>query len=246
MNQVLNFSQVKPSANYILFDLDQTIIPWDTQLVFRCYVLRQEPARRLLTLIFLAFLPLNKVLGAGGMKRIFHSYLWGMSSERLQEHVDGFLKEWLPLLPYPEILEEIAYYKQRDFQLILSSASPELWVEGIGKKLGFHHSLGTRFDWGERVQIFPEMIGENHKGHEKVIRLAQLGITSGVHGFTDSRADLPLLALCQEKTLVNPLSGVRKIGETNEWRILEPNRPWKNRLAFGLGCARQLFGFWKP
>lgn len=237
---------MKPSAEPILFDLDQTIIPWDTQLVFRCYVLRKEPIRRLLTLIFIVFLPFNKVLGAGGMKRVFHSYLWGMSAKTLQGHVDGFLKDWLPQLPYPEILEEIAFYKQRGHHLILSSASPELWVEGIGKALGFHKSYGTLFDWGETVEIFPELIGENHKGEEKVRRLALDGITSGLAGFSDSRADLPLLELCREKTLVNPLAGIRKIGGERNWRILEPAKPWKNRLAFGIGCARQLFGFWKP
>ncbi len=230
----------------ILFDLDQTIIPWDTQLVFRCYVLRKEPARRLLTLIFILFLPLNKVLGAGGMKRVFHSYLWGMSRSRLQEHVEGFLDEWLPKLPYPEILEEIAYYKQKGHPLILSSASPELWVTGIGRELGFDQSYGTLFNWTDRTPLFPELIGENHKGEEKVRRLKELGIISGLAGFTDSRADLPLLDLCREKTLVNPLPGMRKIGEENEWRLLEPEKPWKNRWAFGIGCARQLFGFWKP
>lgn len=237
---------MKLTAEPILFDLDQTIIPWDTQLVFRCYVLRKEPARRLLTLIFLCFLPLNKILGAGGMKRVFHSYLWRMSSSQLQKHVEGFLDEWLPKLPYPEILEEIAYYKQQGNLLILSSASPELWVKGIGKELGFDQSFGTLFDWGESVVLFPELIGENHKGGEKVRRLKEVDITTGLAGFTDSKADLPLLDLCQEKNLVNPLPGMRKIGEENDWRILEPDKPWKNRLAFGIGCTRQLFGFWKP
>lgn len=237
---------MKRSPAPILFDLDQTIIPWDTQLVFRCYVLRKEPARRLLTLIFLCFLPLNKVLGAGGMKRVFHSYLWGMSRSRLQEYVEGFLDEWLPKLPYPEILEEIAFYKQQGHPLILSSASPELWVAGIGRELGFDQSYGTLFDWTEKSSLFPELIGENHKGSEKVRRLAEVNITSGLAGFTDSKADLPLLELCKEKTLVNPLPGMRRLGEANHWRIMEPAKPWKNRLAFGIGCARQLFGFWKP
>lgn len=237
---------MKPSPEAILFDLDQTIIPWDTQLVFRSYVLRKEPARRLLSFIFIAFLPLTKVLGAGGMKRVFHSYLWLMTEETLQKHVQGFLTEWLPKLPYPEILAEIADHQKGGHHLVLSSASPQLWVEGIGKALGFETSLGTRFDWGARLQLFPEMIGENHKGEEKVRRLAELGITSGLAGFTDSRADLPLLSLCREKTLVHPLAGIRKIGEAQGWRILEPPRPWKNRLHFGIGCARQLFGFWAP
>lgn len=169
-----------------------------------------------------------------------------MSRSRLQEHVEGFLDEWLPKLPYPEILEEIAYYKQKGHPLILSSASPELWVTGIGRELGFDQSYGTLFNWTDRTPLFPELIGENHKGEEKVRRLKELGIISGLAGFTDSRADLPLLDLCREKTLVNPLPGMRKIGEENEWRLLEPEKPWKNRWAFGIGCARQLFGFWKP
>ena len=169
-----------------------------------------------------------------------------MSHAKLQKHVEGFLDEWLPKLPYPEILEEIAHFKQQGNPLILSSASPELWVKGLGKDLGFDQSYGPLFDWGERAPLFPELVGENHKGREKVRRLREFGITSGLAGFTDSKADLPLLELCREKTLVNPLPGMRKIGEENDWRILEPDKPWKNRFAFGIGCARQLFGFWKP
>ncbi|HBI31009.1 MAG TPA: hypothetical protein DDY45_03155 [Verrucomicrobiales bacterium] len=244
--QLIKFRGVENSRSPILFDLDQTIIPWDTQLVFRCYVLKKEPVRRFLTLIFLCFLPLNKVLGAGGMKRVFHSYLWKMPHSKLQEHVEGFINEWLPKLPYPEILKEIAYYKKQGNPLILSSASPELWVQRIGLKLGFDQSYGTLFSWTEKTSLFPEIIGENHKGREKVLRLKEVGITNGLEGFTDSKADLPLLYLCKEKTLVNPLPKIRKIGEQNNWRILEPDKPWKNRLSFGIGCIRQLFGFWKP
>lgn len=234
------------SAEPVLFDLDQTIIPWDTQLVFRSFVLRREPVRRPLTLIFLAFLPLTKLLGTGGMKRVFHSYLWGMSRETLQNHVDVFLEEWLPSLTYPEIVARIENYRDQGHHLVLSSASPELWVAGIGSALGFHTSAGTRFEWPARIPLFPELIGENHKGGEKVRRLSTLGIDSAQAGFTDSRADLPLLSLCREKFLVNPLSPFRKTGEERKWTILTPDRPWKNRLAFGIGCLRQLFGLWKP
>jgi len=180
------------------------------------------------------------------MKRVFHSYLWGMSRKKLDTHVDGFLTDWLPKLPYQEILDEISRHKKNGNVLVLSSASPELWVAGIGQALGFDLSFGTRFDWGKKIQLFPDMIGENHKGPEKVIRLAQHKITSGHAGYSDSKADLPLLELCQENTLVNPLPGVRKIGETRQWRILEPARPWKDRKAFAWGCVLQLFGFWKP
>ena len=169
-----------------------------------------------------------------------------MPHSKLKEHVEGFLSEWLPKLPYPEILKEIAYYKKQGNPLILSSASPELWVKGIGLKLGFNQSYGTLFEWTEQTPLFPQIIGENHKGQEKVLRLKEAGIINGLAGFTDSKADLPLLYLCEEKILVNPLPNMRRIGEQKNWRIIEPNKPWKNRLSFGIGCARQLFGFWNP
>jgi len=237
---------VTTQPDTVLFDLDQTIVPWDTQLVFRSYVLREEGWRRALTLVFLLFLPLNKLLGTGGMKRVFHCYLWGMKRERLDQLASAFVQDWLPRLTYPEIIAEVEHHRQAGRRLVLSSASPELWVRHIGKALRFDLSLGTRFDWREKVDFFPDLIGENHKGRAKVTRLAELGITSGVEGYSDSRADLPLLALCEKKTLVNPLSGVRSHGESRNWRILEPARPWKNRLAFGWGCTLQLFGLWEP
>ncbi|MDA7536579.1 haloacid dehalogenase-like hydrolase [Akkermansiaceae bacterium] len=234
-----------PQEN-VLFDLDQTIVPWDTQLVFRSYVLQQEGWRRALTLVFILFLPLNKLLGAGGMKRVFHCYLWGMKRERLEELAASFVRDWLPLLTYPEIISEIEKHRAEGRRLVLSSASPELWVQHIGKELGFDLSLGTLFEWGDQVEFFPDLIGENHKGQAKVTRLAELGISSGVEGYSDSRADLPLLALCEKQTLVNPLPGVKAHGAEHDWRLLEPPRPWKDRLAFGWGCTLQLFGLWKP
>jgi len=33
----------KQKVGYALFDLDQTIVPWDTQLSFCNYVLKREP-----------------------------------------------------------------------------------------------------------------------------------------------------------------------------------------------------------
>ncbi len=231
---------------HVLFDLDQTVVPWDTQLVFRSYVLRQEPIRRLGCLIFPFFLPFAKILGAGGLKRVFHCYLWRMKRERLEELAQQFVDEWLPSLTYPEIIAEIETHREAGRQVVLSSASPDLWVEKIGTALGFHLSLGTRFEWKDQVEFFPDLIGENHKGEEKVRRLAERGITEGFSGYSDSRADVPLLLLCDHQTLVNPLPGIRAEGEQRGWFLMEPKKPWKDRRAFGVACTLQFFGLWKP
>ena len=73
----------KRKSGLALFDLDQTLIAWDTQLLFCNWVLRKEPVRRLYLLIFLPFLVFSRVLGAEGMKRIFLSFLWRMPRSRL-------------------------------------------------------------------------------------------------------------------------------------------------------------------
>ena len=41
-----------------LFDMDGTLLPWDTQYVFSCFVVRRHPWRRLLIFLFLACIPL--------------------------------------------------------------------------------------------------------------------------------------------------------------------------------------------
>ena len=235
-----------PRNQFILYDLDQTIIPWDTQLVFRSYILRKEPLRRPLTLIFLLFLPLYKILGTGGMKRVFHSYLWRMPLEDLENHADAFVRDWLPQIIYPEIVAKISQQKEQNQLLVLSSASPELWVARIGNALGFESSFGTRFDWQAKQRLFPDLIGENHKGPEKVRRLTQAGISQAEAGYTDSKADLPLLQLCRLKNLVNPLPRFRQMGENHQWTILTPPTPWKNRFYFSLESLKQLLGIWKP
>lgn len=227
---------------YVLFDLDQTIVPWDTQLLFRNHVLKEESWRRLLTFVFLAFIPFFKLLGAGQMKRIFHCYLWGMSRARLESLAEGFVEKWLARVQYPELIAEIERHRAAGRILVLSSASPELWVAPIGKKLGFDHSLGTLFDWGEKVAFFPELMGQNHKGQEKVRRLGELGIVRGVAAYSDSLADVPMLEISDEKIMVNPLPGMRALGESQGWRLMEPARPWRGRVSFGWCCVRQLWG----
>ena len=111
-----------------LFDMDQTLVQWDTQLLFCNWVLRAEPVRRLFLLIFLPFLPLTKVLGSEGMKRIFLSFLWGMRRERLDELVAGFVEHYVPAEFYPEVLEEVKKEKAKGRLTVMTSASPEIYA----------------------------------------------------------------------------------------------------------------------
>jgi HAD superfamily hydrolase (TIGR01490 family) len=233
-----------PPDGIALFDLDGTLIAWDCQLVFRHFVLRKEPWRGIFLPLFLAFAPFAGLLGAATMKRIFLSYLWRMPAEALAETSREFAAALMPAI-YRELREKLDRQRVAGHFLILASASPEFYVREIGRELGFHLTLGTPVETGP---LFPDLV--NHKGAAKVRRLRQVlppswfeyGRLRHCHGYTDSRADLPMLELCATATVVNPSPALATVAEESGWEIVRPERPWKTRAGFALRAIALLTG----
>jgi HAD superfamily phosphoserine phosphatase-like hydrolase len=236
------FFSINPSkkdAGVALFDFDGTLIPWDSQWFFRYVVCRRKPFRRLLFIVFLLMLPIVAWFGKGIMKRVFLCFLWKSEPEAIQAYSKDVADLMLTYL-YPEMREAITYHKEQGDFIILSSASPQCYIEIIGSRLGFDLSLGTQWELPEsatRMPLFPNLT--NHKGVEKVTRLRKLlpqayfkadGKLIGSHGYSDSSADLPMLALCDEVTLVNPDSKLSDYANQTNWRIIRPKRPWNHRF----------------
>lgn len=236
-----------------LFDMDQTLFQWDAQLLFCNWVLRHEGWRRFYLLLFLPALPFGKLLGAEGLKRVFLSFLWGMRRERLDELVAGFVERYVPGEFYPEVLEELAKEKARGRITVMTSASPELYARPIGKALGFDVVHGTRVEYGDTVPLFPEFTRGNNKGEVKVDRLREeLGIElvdgklPNSVGYSDSKADLPMLEICEEVTAVNPEGMYAERAGLEGWRIISPQRMWKDRREFAWACLRMMIGAFPP
>jgi HAD superfamily hydrolase (TIGR01490 family) len=233
-----------PPKGIALFDLDGTLIAWDCQLLFRHFILRQAPWRGIFLPVFLAFLPLAGLLGAAGMKRVFLSYLWKLDPETLSSRSKEFATALMPAI-YQELRTQLEQHRADGHLLILASASPEFYVAEIGRELGFDLTLGTPVEWNG---FFPDL--ENHKGDAKVRRLQQIlpasyfedGRLLRCHGYTDSCADLPMLALCQGATVVNPSPTLEKLAASSGWKIVRPARPWKSNTAFALRSLALLTG----
>jgi phosphatidylglycerophosphatase C len=233
-----------PPGGIALFDLDGTLLAWDCQLLFRHHVLRREPWRGVFLPVFLLFLPLAGLLGSGRMKRVFLSFLWKMNPEKLAAYSCDFAASVMPAI-YPEMRNEIEQRRAKGDFLILASASPEFYVSEIGRLLGFDLTLGTMVETGG---FFPKLV--NHKGAAKVTRLREVlpaswfehGKLRHCQGYTDSRADLPMLGLCEAATVVNPSPELAALAERSGWRIVRPRRPWKNRLDFALRVLALLTG----
>ena len=237
---------------HALFDLDQTIVPWDSQLLFCNWILRRHPARRLFLLLFLPFLPLAGVLGAGGMKRVFLAYLLGMTRGEVESEAREFAKWVVRNAVYPGVLRLLAAEQAAGRVTVLTSASPEFYAKEIGRELGFDQVFGTRFHlYGKsgKVPLFPDLAGANNKGAAKLHRMREEGAIPpgeklpGSRAYSDSKADLPLLELCAEAVLVNPSDSLAALGAERGWETRRPERPsGSSRLAFALASVRQLLG----
>jgi phosphatidylglycerophosphatase C len=225
-----------PPRGIALFDMDGTLLAWDCQLLFRHHVISAEPWRVFSVPLFLAFLPFAKLLGTENMKRVFHCFLWKMPPDRLAELSREFAAKLQPGI-YSELKAALAEHKAAGHLTILSSASPECYAAEVGRLLGFDLSLGTVL---ENNLLFPDLT--NHKGENKVIRLRKLlpasyfigGKLVNSHGYTDSTADLPMLAICDKATVVNPKPSLEKLAVQNDWSILRPVRPWKSEMEKAL------------
>ncbi|MBK1883867.1 haloacid dehalogenase-like hydrolase [Luteolibacter pohnpeiensis] len=236
-----------PPVGIALFDLDGTLIPWDCQLLFRHFVVRREPWRRIFLPVFLVFLPLTRLLGAGGMKRVFLSYLWRMSPECLEAYCREFAESVMPSI-YPDLLQKLETHRSEGHLLILASASPEFYVKEIGALLGFDLTLATPVETAPSPRFFPDL--DNHKGHAKVRKLHEVlpssyfedGQLIHCHGFTDSTADLPMLEWCETATVVNPSPTLARKAEAEGWEIVRPTRPWSSKADFLRRLVLLLFG----
>lgn len=230
-----------------LYDLDGTLIAWDTQVLLCDHVLKREGWRRAYLLFFAAFLPAAKILGAEGMKRVFLSYLWRVDQEQLEAWVRELVAEFFPARCYPAMLEKLKQDRDAGRLTVLASASPEFYVKEVGKVLGFDLAYGTPVETGTSMPLLPDLV--NHKGEEKVRRLSEIlgappgGIWANSHGYSDSSADLPMLTCCERNTLVNPSPALTTIGEGKGWEIVRPEKPWQGKSGHLREVARRITGF---
>lgn len=221
-----------------LFDMDGTLLPWDTQYVFSCFVFQRHPWRRLLLLFYLACLPLFflGIWDETRMKRAFLCYLWRLPPETVLQYGREFA-ELADAWVYPELRERLQRHRNSGDACIMVSASPSFYAEPLGMLLGFDAVLGTDVALDGRMPLMPELPLGNNKGKVKVERLRNMGVLpeSGIRegsiAYSDSAADVPMLLACGRQVLVNPSRKLKENARLDGAECLYPPTPWKNSLG---------------
>ncbi|TLD72628.1 HAD-IB family hydrolase [Phragmitibacter flavus] len=242
-------------ASFAFFDLDHTLLPFDTQTLFANFVQRRERWRSVYLLGFVpvALLRAVKVVPTVTAKRAFMGYLWGMKRETMQamarEFAETEVKRWI----YPELLKIIEEHRAAGRTLILNSASPDFYPHEIARVLGFDHCIATRIEAHPVLPFMPQVIGTNNKREAKisamkrdipVVANATAEELADSWAYSDSSADLPLLEFAGNAVLVHPSASLEAIGKERGWPVLRPERPYGGKFGDMFAAGRQVLGIY--
>ena len=205
---------------YCVFDLDGTLISRDTFRWFLLVPLFQIPGKwKCLPALVWRYLQFrlgrcsNHQLKEYFLKRL----MAGESREALMLLGEGYVKSLVDGgLIRSKAVAELHSRKSQGFQIILATASPDIYVVALARELGFDLAVCTRLKWGDGDLFTGDIEGLNCYGEEK-LRRVEAAISTGmgaesltVVAYSDHHADIPLLEFATEAHAVSP---TRKLGQ---------------------------------
>lgn len=194
------------------FDLDGTITRRDTLMPF---LLRAVGRERTYRALLACSLPLARALALGGGHRdrakaaLLRGALAGMPRSALAETAESYADYVVASGLRPDVRSRVDFHRREGHELVLVSASPELYVAPIGRRLGFDAVLATRLEVDGEDRLTGRLLGANCRGPEKVLRLREWrgGSLELAYAYGDSAGDREMLALAQTAVTITRRSG---------------------------------------
>jgi HAD superfamily hydrolase (TIGR01490 family) len=217
----------------VIFDLDHTLIPLDSEMEWMRFLSRQR-----------AHLPRDPV--ADEMERRYDAgelgtdeytaYVFGAmrgmavdaAHELRQQFVDAHITPHLQSPLHTPVYELIAAHQKRDDDLILITGSSAFMTAPIVEALDIPHALGTVPEVQGGV-FTGRIVGEACIGAGKITHLdrwlnarnTRFEDYAHTMFYSDSTYDLPLLEKVHEPVATNPKPALKAIAQQRGWRILQ-------------------------
>jgi phosphatidylglycerophosphatase C len=217
-----------PQRWVAVFDLDGTLTWRDTLLLFSAGFLRRYPWRLFglwrLPFALISFLALNR--DRGKLKsRVIRMVMGGATRASVDECAGFFVRTLASRRRLrPAGLAVLEAHRAAGDHLVLLSASPDLYVPGIGRSLGFERTLCTEIEWrGDRLD--GALKTANRRGEEKSRCLEWLRTQYPdlpIVAYGNSSSDLDHMRHADRALLVNGNAAARRRAEqsgipTSNW-----------------------------
>jgi phosphatidylglycerophosphatase C len=202
----------------VVFDLDGTVSRHDTLLAYLTGFLRHNRARwpRVLRSAPAMLGFVTGIVDRGQLKAaLMRAVLGGCTRQVIEAWTARYVTELLEHGLFADALAAIATHRRSADTLVLMSASPDLYVPEIARRLGFNETICTGVRWrGEYLD--GGLSTANCQGAEKARRFVELR-SRHPHELTvaygNSASDFDHLKLASEAWLVNASSELRREGE---------------------------------
>lgn len=210
---------------YALFDFDGTLIRGDSIVSFCRYAHRHGwmSTRALLESAFWSVLYLCRLATAQQSKQAALCFLKGRTEQEVCAFADSFCRDVLLPRLYTDGKKEIETRRSEGCEIWLVSASPSFYLEPLKEPLHLAGVIGTRMHVDEDGLYTGLMVGENCRGIEKPLRLAEMLAArgemldyTGSWAYGDTAGDAPMLMQCGHKRAVNARRKLLKALEGQE------------------------------
>ena len=216
-----------------IYDMDRTITRSGTYTPFLLHmVFARSPWRlALLPLVAFGFIAYGmKLIGRKDLKTYNQRLLLGSKPglAALQPHIETFADKVIERNIYKQAIAQIAHDHADGRRLVLATASYELYVGAIAKRLGFDDVIGTRLEIDTDGNVLPRIIGENCYDEAKLDRIKAFLNIEGlvrselhIRAYSDHITDVPMLEFADEAIATTPSAALRKTATARGWTIVD-------------------------
>lgn len=185
-----------------VFDFDGTLTQRDSFFVFlkKCFSFSKIITAAIFLSPVLLFYKLKLLNNDSAKQKVLRFFLKGADEKTIQEKCNWFSKEIIPQLISIRAKKKLEEYAQQNFEIVILSASPEIYLKQWCK-LNTFKCISTKLKT-VNGKFTGEYDGKNCRGAEKLIRLQQeiqLKNYGEIHAFGDSEDDKIFMAVAHKQ-----------------------------------------------
>jgi HAD superfamily hydrolase (TIGR01490 family) len=215
-----------------IFDLDRTFVRIDTYPRFLIRVLLKRPRRWLPSLV----LPLALGTHLAGLRdstwlkeTFLRIVCGGLTDAELADRVQAFVDDTASTKVRPGAADTLRMHVNSGHRAILVTASLDIYVPVLARRLGFDEVLCTKAARDERDRLTGKLGGPNCRGAAKIERVEELlghdRSADHIVAYSDHHADLALLEWADAGFAINPTKRLRQQATSSSLVELDWDRP---------------------